>query len=135
MEENKAYEVTLLGWTERELEKPTDSGIPGFVAFKWQLVDDNRVITDNRSFPVGTDILSAQLLQQLPADSVANAMEQIDLFQSILDAKTPVYMWVERRTKDSDMFTNYHFREFKSTPATQQPSSAQQPANSADSFK
>lgn len=135
LEENHAYKVTLLGWTERELEKPTDSGITGFLTFKWQVADDNRVVTDNRSFPVGTDILASQLINQLPNNAQLNAMEQEDLFQMMLDTHTVVDMWVERKVKDDDSFTNYHFREFKSKPVTAQPSTPAPANNGADNFK
>ena len=139
LEENHAYKVTLLGWSERELDKPTDSGITGFLTFKWQVADDSRTVTDNRSFPVGTDILASQLINQLPDNEKLNAMEQEDLFQMLLDSKQSVDMWVERRVKDDDSFTNYHFREHKAKPIAPATPNAQTPGtpanNSANSFK
>ena len=119
LEEGKAYKVQLQGWTERPNENPeTQATLQGFVTFKWKLIEDGRIITDNRTFPVGTDILANALMQQLPA-MANNGIEQEDLFQNVLDSATPVDMWVERRSKDDDLFTNYHFREFKAkTPAT-----------------
>lgn len=137
LEENKPYKVTLTGWAERELEKATETGITGFISFKWQLVEDERIVTDNRSFPVGTDILASQVITQL-ADPNLNAMEQEDLFQMLVDSHTQLNMWVERRSTENDMFTNYHFRELKAkapvpTPAPADPAT---PANnSADNFK
>ena len=131
LEEGRPYKVILQGWTERPNENPeTQAQLPGFVTFKWQVVEDGRIVTDNRTFPVGTDILASALMQQLN-DPTSNAVEQEDLFQSILDAQTQVDMWVERRSKDDDMFTNYHFREFiKKT----QPTVTGTSANSADNF-
>lgn len=125
LEESKAYKVVLTGWTERPNENPQEgSNIQGFLTFKWKVIEDGRIVTDNRTFPVGTDILASALIQQLNSE---NAVEQEDLFQNILDAQTPVDMWVERKAKDDDTFTNYHFREFikKVTPVNSAPSTVE----------
>lgn len=136
LEEGRPYKVVLQGWTERPNDNPeTQAQLAGFITFKWKVVEDGRIVTDNRTFPVGTDILANALMQQLP-DLAVNGAEQEDLFQNVLDSAVEVDMWVERRSKDDDMFTNYHFREFK-PKSTATPTATASTANtsSVDAFK
>jgi hypothetical protein len=121
LEENKPYKVILTGWEEHiNTDEATKEQRPGFVMFKWQLLSDNRIVNDSRSFPVGTDVLATSLLQQFN-DASMNAMEQEDLFQTCVDSKHEFDMWVERVASQTsvDTFTNYLFRAPK--PKTTQP--------------
>lgn len=109
LDENKVYTVILTGMVERALDAPTDNFL-GYVDFKWQVSEDGRIVNDSRSCPVGTDILARQVLEQLNNPAL-NAIEQEELFHSLIDNKTVLNMWVTKNMVETTTYTNYTFKK------------------------
>lgn len=118
---NQKYHVVLRTYQEYEPTEAIKAQNPdatGFITFKYTLVEDGREISDNRTFPVGTDILARQLLAQT---GLPNATSQIDLFRHCIENQTSLEMWV---TQNGQYF-NHTFQEPTATATTGTPTANQ----------
>ena len=107
LQEGTAYPVKLVQMLERPAEegKATDKFF-GFVDFKWESQLDGRIITDSRSVPLGTDILSNQIIQQLELQS---GIDQEQMFADLLGSEQIVDMYITHNDTEDKLYTNYQF--------------------------
>jgi hypothetical protein len=121
---NQKYQAVLRTYQEyepTEESKATNPDRNGFIVFKFIIQEDGREISDTRSFPAGTDILSRQLLTQT---GLPNATDQIALFRHCIENQTVLNVWVTTNGE----YTNYTFVE----PQASQPAGVPAPVDTKD---
>ena len=94
LEANSKHTAILKGYTDYEPTAETlakDPSNQGFTVFKFEL-EDGRILSETRNYPVGTDILLRELALQL---NLNNATNQEAVLAQAGDSAHPFDMWVE----------------------------------------
>ena len=108
LEENICYKAVLKNYIEFPNTNPApEDKSEGYIQFIFTL-EDGRDISNNCTFPVGTDILARQLIIQR---NLPDAVEQLTVFNSCIKESLPLCMWVTHRELNGQMYTNYTFQE------------------------
>ena len=108
LQEDTCYTALLKNYIEVPNTNPApEDKSEGYIQFIFTL-EDGRQITNNSTFPVGTDILARQLLLQL---GKPNATDQLELFNSCIKEDIALSMWVTHRELNGQTYTNYTFQE------------------------
>ena len=115
LEENTRYTAVLTNYVEVP-NTSEDKKNEGYVQFIFML-EDGRQITNNATYPVGTDILAKQLLTQ---QGMPNAVDQLTVFNTAIKNKVELSMWVTHRERDGQNYVNYTFQEPIVKPVAEQ---------------
>ena len=79
-----------------------------YIKFTYEMLDNGRVITDNK-FEAGLGVMVSHLRQQLNRED--EAVVPIDFFNELIEHETPIKIWVVKRMVNGSQKTNFNFLE------------------------
>ena len=119
LEANSKHTAILKAFVDYEPTPETiakDPNNQGFMVFKFEL-EDGRILSETRNFPVGTDILVRELALQLGLPNASNGDE---VFTHAVDSAHPFDMWVE----PNGTYLNNVFHQPVAKPVSQEEAKA-----------